>query len=126
MTGSIRRIRVLCRHLPGAAAATPAAAAAGATSPGRAQQPPHAPIEERVVFADSRRGAPCGPAGVLSDALCAAYVRDGFLLVSGLIAPPIAARALDRMWRTMDAENRADTWQGLPLAPRARPLDRRD
>lgn len=54
-----------------------------------------------------RTATPCGAGGVLSSQQVAAYVRDGFLLVSGLIAEPHLSRAVDAMWRQMEARPHA-------------------
>ena len=109
-----RRVEALCCHL-----------AAGCAGAGCVAAGPLDPPQVAAVFTDSRRATPCGPGGILTDAQVADYARDGFLLVSGLIPPAVAAKALDTMWRTMDRENRS-TWQGRPLAERAQPLDRDD
>jgi hypothetical protein len=54
---------------------------------------------------------------VLSKEQESTYQAQGYLLVSGLIAPPIAAEAEAAMWRLLsaDPEDRA-SWAGIPSA----------
>ena len=53
------------------------------------------------------------------------YLRDGFLLVSGVIPMEVLGPAVDAVWDQMDHEHRGSVW-GPPLGLRARPLDRHD
>ena len=117
-----RRVGTICSHVaaqqhPSAAPARPAAcAAAEATAPAAADPPPPP---------DTRRAVPVGSDGLLAQEHVDAYVRDGFLAVSGLIPPAVLGPAIDCMWRIMDRENRR-SWRGPPLPARAQPLDRAD
>ena len=45
------------------------------------------PGTEEAVALQSRTATRCGPGGTLAPAQIESYVRDGFLLVSGLIPP---------------------------------------
>ena len=62
---------------------------------------------------DTRRATPCGAGGSLSPEQVAAHVRDGFLLVSGLLGDVVLASAVDAMWTVM-AEPQLDNNDGRP------------
>jgi hypothetical protein len=117
-----RRVSTIGSHIAAqqqsAAPARPAACAAEATAPPGAADPPPPPP-------DTRCAVPVGPDGLLAREHVDAYVRDGFIAVSGLIPPAVLGPAIDCMWRVMDRENR-QSWRGPPLPARAQPLDRAD
>lgn len=106
-----RRVHLLCTHvvLPQQAASSRSTVAS---------TPPSTPHH-----LETRRAVPCGPRGLLAQEHVDDYVRDGFLVVSGLIPPAVLDAAVDCMWDVMNKENR-QSWRGPPLEPRAQPLDR--
>ena len=110
-----RRVRIACTHV----VARPSASerASSTVTPAGQQQ------QQLAHHLETRRAVPCGPHGLLAQEHVADYVRDGFLLVSGLIPPAVLDAAVDCMWDVMDRENR-QSWRGPPLGPRAKPLDR--
>ena len=67
----------------------------------------------------------CGPGGEMAPQHVEQYVRDGFLLVSGLLPSAVLLAAQDEMWKQMTAENRS-AMGGPPLPPRPRALNRHD
>ena len=87
------------------------------------QQQQQQSSNETPAILEIRRAICCGPDGLLAQEHVDQYVRDGFLAVSGLIPPSVLDAAVDCMWHVMDKENR-QSWRGLPLEPRAHPLDR--
>ena len=66
------------------------------------------------------------PGGELSAAQVGAYVRDGFLFVSGLIEPDVCDAAADAMWAQMGRENRDCGSGKTPLLPSRPGMNRRD
>ena len=60
---------------------------------------------------------PCGNGGEMAPAHVETYVRDGYILVSGLLPPAVLVAAQDEMWRQMTIENRS-AMGGPPLPPR--------